>query len=514
MAMLARFGNTQGARVFAIDHGDRACEFEGGIYERQIKDAPGADNPIRLLNEYWEYLGQYSPEKIERIFEIYRVIRGIFDDYNDIDTLQYRCIPLVSELLDFHAPEDMTRWLMTKTNIVIPADLQVEYVHNDEKPGSRDKTYLRGDYIKLIGMCMSLRCMIPVWSHFIWLTKGDAGTDWKEETAFHLISRSCVYNCEAMVNLRKYAQEIVNADPNNLGRILKTIGTVDYPDYMVACVCVSRCPVVNISGHNGRNIISIIYPYLNPRNSTMNTMGRNGNVVAKRLDGSGGDDGGDGSQIECYKVSHPITVGEQRMGDYRFSDKPAILTTLTGLFGNTDDYELFMEIWEAAEPFRKKSILPCQRVLASYALTKWVSPTAIGTMGRDSVINALCISAIHYLKMDLPDIAVICTAWSTQKMTIGSTMISGADARLRLSAETQQALLANFPNLRSAPNKREVKPRNVAIEALQLLARELSRCDWAITLPNRLLPERLKTATYMSAPPDISSRLARILLSL
>ena len=72
--------------------------------------------------------------------------------------------------------------------IHIPVRLEDTFVHSDERPMTRDKTYTKPDYVKLIGLTLALRPMIPIWGEFIERTHKETGTSFKEYYAYLLMA--------------------------------------------------------------------------------------------------------------------------------------------------------------------------------------------------------------------------------------------------------------------------------------------------------------------------------------
>ena len=169
---------TSGPEV-KLTHGDESINFSASCFGRGNFDQ--GYGVFDHLNKYWE---TFSKEEQAHIFSIYRDITMLFSAVISRTELTIELNKKVVELVDFHDFDRAYQWVLFESDIAVPMNFDPEYVHSVDRQGSREQTYIRSDYTKLIALALVLRILVPIWGEFIARTRQESGTTFKEYYAF------------------------------------------------------------------------------------------------------------------------------------------------------------------------------------------------------------------------------------------------------------------------------------------------------------------------------------------
>ena len=164
----------------AVCHNDEEVIWNIGLLDKGFVN--NEYDVFEHINAYWVLLEKQNKQIVDKIFNLYKQIRIMFDETWDRNQLTQQLYQLVADLLDQHDLSDVQHWVLFHSDILFPdaTILKTDYVTSPDRPGTREQTYLKEDYVKLISMAVVLRTMIPIWGEFIGRTRSEAGTTFKE----------------------------------------------------------------------------------------------------------------------------------------------------------------------------------------------------------------------------------------------------------------------------------------------------------------------------------------------
>jgi len=277
---------------------------------------------FHYLNLFWQSL----PLDIQtRIFDCYRRINDQINSIVSTNGLDNALRPLVSELLSYHRLDQIEHWMMLHSDIQIPASLHETFAGDGRIQGTPEKTYLKGDYIKLAAMTIGLKSMLPVWVNYIEATKISAGPTWKEYNAFKLISRTEYYDCAAMRRLRLYIEASIDTQDNLASAIVEGISTEDFPEWLMAITVIRKIVITDIRGiprsrtATSPVLMSAIHKYVTGKIKRYDTSFI-GTVRPKQTDSDVGDSESNISRLEGFKARESIAAGEVVAIEVYFED--------------------------------------------------------------------------------------------------------------------------------------------------------------------------------------------------
>ena len=253
------------------------------------------------INNYWASL----PEKDQAyIFSLYKDITTIFESRWEQAALAIHLNQKIVALLDFHDYDTVFQWVLFKSDMAVPIIFDKEYIDSVDRQGTREQTYTRSDYTRLVTLSLILRTMVPIWGRYIELTRKNKGTDWKEFYAFQLINRSQLLSCPGFVKLRVYIDGNIRSMEMNPSKIVCTgVSTEDFAGWLLAIVTVRGLCVGDIRGIETKShIVSYLFQYI--RQKTHGTDGPADETIKSKVHDT------KGIEIKEHEVEKQIAASD------------------------------------------------------------------------------------------------------------------------------------------------------------------------------------------------------------
>lgn len=464
------------------------------------------DEVLRHINAYWAKMPGY---KQQVIFDIYREIKEVLRNVYDTTQLITTLIPLVTRLYEQHDLSELGTWVSFHSDIVLPSDMVETYVESDDDVRTREKTYVKEDYKGLILLSLALRPMIPIWGEFIYMTREDTGTGFKEFYAVKLINRTHLMESDPMIKLRTYVAHNIKADKPMFNNILNSVGTEDFPMWLLSHVLVRKLCISELSCVNNEStLISSIFNFItqkvmgNPPSSLADM------VSSKDFNRGNSNDDNNISRLEAFKIKQKIAPGDIAIIEHVLSDPISIARVINPNIS----IELLNVFLEAAKALDDCEISMCQVVLAQYVLKKAIPPRGLMHVSKQRVIAAIGISqALIWDKYK--SIAAMMSAIITGD---GEYQTSGIDSKVRIPPELMKELERVFPYTKVSISKKKGKIENIAIKSIDELSSLLSARDWTLTLPDHMVEQVTGQPNLRrySCPHDIKVLLAEMILDI
>jgi hypothetical protein len=463
--------------------------------------------------DIFHYNNQYfdkQPENIKTaIFEIFKQIRIAFNEIHDWKTITSTIQPLLHSLFEYHDLAKVQSWILYDTDIQFPPDLKHEYIQSIDRNSSRSQTYIISDYQKLIALTFCLRLMIPIWGEFITKTKSDTGTSFKEYYAFLLLSKTQLFQSEAMDKLRTYVDcSIPDEIPSST--ILSGISSEDFPLWILGLVVIRMLCTKDIRGHGpDSSLIPYIYNHVRERVRRCDTSFDS--MVKAKIPGDSSDSEGRTSGLEGYKIRQEIPSGDVVLVEFAIKD----IEAATKRICPDIDLDLLKNALFTSQVLLTK---PIQR--PQITLVQWVFKSIISTRGIDLLSKPVTVSALaatqailwhkkHYL------LASLVTA--TVSNSVDEDGISSIESRARITKDILAELQTYFPyTQKSPPRQQNAKPINLVVQAIDSVCDEFSSYNWVTTMDRYFLPwvTGSEANRGISIPHDIRIKMSQLVLDL
>lgn len=475
-----------------------------------ILDEPLVKRDIYLhINQYWDRLPGHKQEKI---FLIFTKIRSLFDEVFNVQNLITDLIPLVKDLYEEHHLEDIYQWMNFHSDIIIPDSAEEEYIKVDEKPSTREKTYLKSDYRWLAAFTISLRIMVPIWGEFIYKTKRETGTHHKEFYAYHLLTQTHLINSIPMNKLRVYVESNIQIDKYLLSIIIdKGIATEDFSTWLLGMVLVRRLCVGDISGTSKTSsLITYIYNFIVQKVSGNNSGSYSDMVKGKEFEKGDSSNDHNTSRLESYKLKLEVPIGSIMFLEHYMDDPVRVAQRIKPDI----DLNILNDFLQAAKALDNEQIWKPQVTLVVYMLRKVLSPRGVVHLNKKQVIAGIAISQTLLWQSNNKMLACLITAIATS--SFDGMMISGIDSRARITKEYMDELNILFPYNKVSATKKKSKTTNSAVLAIDELAQLFGQRDWILTIPDKYMTEVFskESTRRFSCPQDIKILLAKLIIEL
>jgi len=436
-------------------------------------------NVFDQINDYWEFL----PDIDKSIaFNYFKRIRETFNNVWDRRELILTLNQLSIEMTDFYDQHKLAEWISLKSSIYIPDVFEREYITDIDKAGSRDQTYIKSDYTKLIAMSMVLRTMIPVWGEYIFRTRQEAGTIFKEYYALQLLNNSKIVHCEAFEKLRLYIDKTVGADANNRSTIISGISSEDFSYWMLSLVCIRRLSIGDIRGTDPRaNLVTFIYKFITQKINATESNGAN-TIKDKTNEDYANETELKLSVLERYKIKRTISIGEIVELGHSIEDLRSIAFMLSS---NMTD-ELFNNSIASSQHLRKHNLMEPQLAILRWVFKPVISPRGLMYLPKETIINALGTCQAVLWARGHEYLALLTTAYAEVAGDV--LMVTGVDSRARIPKDLTDGLNMFYPFFKRTGNmKAQVKPVNMAIHTIDNLIDSLGDFVWTMTADTELI---------------------------
>lgn len=489
-----------------ISHKNLSLTFNAQCFTRTVFQQ-GFD-VFEQINKLWES-DVFSEKDIDYIFQIYSDISVIFSTVWKRDELIKAVTERTTELLNMHLFDKIHEWVLLKSDCVIPDRLEREYIESVDNRGTREQTYIRSDYTRLITLALIFRSMIPVWGQFIFQTREKSGTTYKEYHAFHLIKNANIKESEAYKKLEIFIDRTIGNDRSNM--IIDGVGSEDYVSWITSLVFLRRLCVGDIRGLDPKaNIVTYIHRFIIQRQRGGDTPAENMIKEKTYVDG-GSDIEAKLSSLERYKIKHDISLGEITELEYIMGDIRSIAFRLTG---NMTD-ELLERCLKTSDQLRRHRIFDPQIALLSWVFKPIISPRGIKYLDKNIIPKLLGVLQAVLWARGHQYLSLIATSYINT--VEGEFLISGSDSRQRVSKEDQMLLDQLYPFSKIVGGKKTgQKPINLALQSIDNITNNLSTFSWTMTADNGFIEETFGHAISkrIHIPSDIKIKLAKLVIEI
>lgn len=464
------------------------------------------------------FFAQLKNKDQDIIFNIYKEIRFVFDQVSTRNQLTQNLYELIAKLLNIFNLDDVEHWVKFHSNVNFPDHtvLKTEYIVSPDRPGTREQTYLRDDYIKLVTMAIVLRSMIPIWGEFIGRTRNEAGTNWKEFYAFRLLNISQIANCEAMTKLKTYVEFSTAAGKGKAASIIGGISSEDFPSWVLALVVIRKVCVGDIRGVDpSTTLVTYIYNYVHQKVMGVDNSfnGAAGMIKDKSFEEASAEGEKNLSRLEGYKAKQEIPAGDIVALEFSMRDPFAVALRLAP----TLDVNLLHTALKTTEILNHSRLFDSQIILLQWVLKPVISTRGVLYLCKATIVKLLAVCQVVLWHRGHFELAGLCTATASVQVDTEEMQISGVDSRARIPKEMIDRLNVLFPYMKRPAGKvKTVKLVNQALTSIDLMTELISSSDWIITAEEscvKILTGNSSQRRY-SIPHSIKVLLAALVLEL
>jgi hypothetical protein len=501
-----KFGIEGSPTEATMRHNGEELLWNIALFDRVSVD--GRFDIFSQINDYWRYIQKPYQDKI---FDIYKRIKTVYETIWNTNELTKQLYTLVAELYDQHDFNDLEHWTKFHSNVILPDGLRETYVESHENPGSRERTYLKEDYWKLLVLSISLRIMIPVWGEFIARTRKESGTALKEFYAFQLLAYSNIAKSEPMEQLRIYVEHSIPTEKSMSSAILAAISSEDFTTWALALVVVRRLCVGDVRGVEvNSSLVPVIYKFLGQKVKSHDSSFM-GLVKEKITEGQGQESENNLSKLEGYKVKQELPAGDIAIISHYVKDPVAMALRLCSDL----DLRLLELSLESVRVLETEQIWKPQMVIMQWVLKTVIPPKGLFYINKTLSLKALAVAQAvlwHKGHYELAGLISAIEYSNDDELNLG-----GNDGRARITKDQLEQLDVLYPFSKKPLGKQKVLKRvNPAIDAIDSVSSLFGEHEWKLTAPRELVtlitgnPDSISYST----PYDIKIKLANLAIAL
>lgn len=468
----------QGSKII-LERGDsRKLVWDVSIYDRtKYTTVEGMFNEI---NGYFGHISEGRREAIWKAYEaIYYTLYNVFEPTHLIN----RLMDEVAELYNHIVWNELEHWVKFRGGIRFPLNMRDAIDPEETSKSIRDRTYVKQDYIGLVVLAVALRPMVPIWGEYISRIMGSVGASYKEYVAMKLLFKSYIVNVEPMNRLMQYVKGSINGNEENVSSILQGLGSDERPQWLLSMVVLRRVATgdITVRVDDKASLITNIFSFVTNQLADMDK--KFGGVVKAKFREEYGDESDKASQIELYKVNQTVSYGDIAMYGYYAEDyermarhlDPSIpmemVRECVGITSQLTEYEI-----------REMSVVLCQ-----WVVNPVITARAVSTLNMRSMLNVLGVTQALIWHWGFPELAGMLV--STQDLTDNRNFIP-SESRARIPTDLQRQLNEIYPYFENqGRSKGQGAGKNVAVKAIQTLAKEFIVARWIIHAPEALKRE-------------------------
>lgn len=468
------------------------------------------------INQYWAYL---SEQKNNEIFSKYKLLRTVLNTNYNISDLNKELRLKIKELIDTQDLNELHNWVVFKSTLAIPNNIDAEFVYDVDKQGTKSRTYLKSDYAWLLALSVMYRSIIPIWGEYIGQTRHDYGTDFKEYYAFKLLEESSLMHSEPIEKLKVYIEQTVGNEKNNPASILDGISSEHFPKWMMAIVSIRRLSVGDLRGIDANaNLVTFVYKYIRHKAEKIDNVPDEIIRTKKTAEGASVSEENKISVLERYKIRHEIAIGDISEQRHALRDLREIAFSLAPNMTN----EIFERSQRSVVKLQDHQLMLPQVTLLRWIFKPIVSPKGLMYVDKNVLVQAMGVVESVLWCRGHKYLAMLSTTYAN--LDSSEHFVSGMDAKAKLPKNLSEQISILYPYQKASVSRTEErrlsvdaqKITNPAIKAIQNVTDHFSKYAWVATCSNEMRIELLgdKNNLKVQVPYDIKTHLALVIIEI
>lgn len=354
-------------------------------------DKISSNNVFKYVNEYQQTM---SDEQSEELFRLFKYIQDNLDrDHTSTETMD-ALKEVIHKIVRVYDYEAFMKWFRKNCDeVFIHEKIKDKFVHDTDMLVVKERTYVKWQYIELVGLVIFLRGLMPAYiTQLAFLIRGknkhphfnifklffgsDIDSD-DVETGLGKIREFVRYSYVSMVDASKREGRVLGAG----------LSDDDVEDTLVA-MCLFNRLLIHDFIESKANTITRIYSTVS-RDGPFETSETK--TYKSKFKGSGDADGKDSrSRLECYQL---IT-------DLGMDDVAYIEHAIKGLIIDSDDfnYELYASELKNMAKFMQSRVEGTRLDLTGWLLASIIDPRSMHLdLNQRRVVELILMAKVHLM---------------------------------------------------------------------------------------------------------------------
>lgn len=467
---------------------------------------------VDIYEQLNHYLVTLSVNEQRAIYEAFVSVRYNLDNTINMKDLIANLKVLVATISELIDPTKIYHWVKNYSNIKIPPGFEDTYKHDINNNNSQEKTYLKDDYIHLLGYCIALKAYVPIWGEYINLIRREIGTDFKEYNSFQLLNNTQYINTRSYQKLLTYVEHIITEDMFNSYNVINNINSEDYVYYVFCLTNVRKLPFIEIKTigvseeENKLNIITYVYKYIKHKikgNSNPKNIVKDKNTTSASI-----DENSKISVLEKYKIKTNISLED--IVELEFSVKDTY--TIAQRLSTNSSMDMLTEALKTANQLNYAKIPDTSIRLLQWVMKPVISPRGIMYLSKPALVNLLAVLQTVLYARGYKYLALLAT---TQRV-VNSDQINvfSIDSKNKIPQELVDRLDQLYPFTKPVKVGRvsKIESRYI-ISTIDNFTNGLSANVLKMTAEDKLIEEVFgNNNRKMSIHPEVKTMLAKLLV--
>lgn len=385
--------------IVAEHNGERVA-FSANVFTRKAFERDF--DVFEYINKFW---AKQLPQLQDQVWFVYKEIYRGFEQILSAEELYRFLNHQVGELLRLHDLRALQSSLAQDPTVMVPPSVHETFVPSPESNNTREKTYIRSDYMELAAVSLFMRCLVPVWGEYINSTRKDAGVDYKEQLALQLLNGTGLLETPAIKKLLVYIHDNTKEKHSNPDKILRGVSSEDMDFLLLALVCIRRLCVADLRGHDPTShIVSKAFNFVYHR--TFNPSKTDTPVKAKPFGNS---------ESATEQTKHSILESYRKRTELSFSDIISMQHSWRDYYGAVLRLapelpeDALVPAFTTAQALRKERVADAQKVIASWLFKTVHVPFSIYYLEKEDLWKAMATAETILWHWDMKYLAVLMT---------------------------------------------------------------------------------------------------------
>lgn len=394
----------------------------------------GLNDPFFELNTF---ISTMKSSVQDQIFNLYYELRMKMDnEINEAAVTEYTkylCETMAS-IIDI---EQVYIWLNQTGIVAVPKDVPVRYAEDIDDNRSRDKTYIREEYLYLIAYSIALRPYIAVWGEYMNTHRRALGSQFKERAAFDLMNDTHIPKSRPYARLLLYIESLMENDSGMDRNALRGISSEDYAEHSASFISVRKLTLVDLQkyvGNGPQNLISLLFGFVQQRLRPTNT------PFIRDKESGGETSETRNSGLEQYKMKTNITVGEKAEIEAAVSDPYKVLHTLDPNI----DPKILERTLKRTEILMNAGIPDVSVRILQWIIKPVIPSRGVSYLPKPVLVRLLAVAEVYLESRGHDYFSILVTSYQDTDQD-NSIMIGASDSRDRTPREMNEELGKVFP---------------------------------------------------------------------
>lgn len=373
--------------VLEITHGTNKLDFD---ISSLLSKNNNTETMFLAVNDYLNQVNVYTQTQLFELMAEFYIYKNKNIDYNKLEVVRH-LEALINKACDIIGLEPFKTWMTWgQTGIVLPTNLNEEFIYDPDLNVTESKTYIKSQYLALVAVLQIVKMLAPILGEYNNYVSNISKQSLHK--TFLLCLNSSLMNSAEIQKLNIYIVDIQNSFKTQGGSrneqyiINKGLCSDDILENILAEIMLNK--LFNADLYTPKsNIISIIFQTIKSKNSP--AVAENEIIRVKKEIGNAGEDM---SYFEDYRKTTDIPVGTVAEIQFALGDIPQIIAQL----GVAEFYNeaFYRDELNYSKDLADYSINETQIYLLGWFLSKYIDPRALFYIEAKKIIELLTLARV------------------------------------------------------------------------------------------------------------------------